>query len=138
MAEEKSEAHENVLEHRHSIEFFLGGTHEESEDELTSGISYEYRLHELFGIGGLVEYAARDFDKWILGLPFYIHPFEEGLRFTIATALEREGEESEFLFRTGIGYEFEFDRWIVLPEFNIDFVDGEESYVYGVSLGWKF
>jgi hypothetical protein len=37
-----------------------------------------------------------------------------------------------------VAYEFEVGRWSLTPEFNIDFVDGEEAQVYGVSLGFGF
>jgi hypothetical protein len=134
-AESEPEHHEE--DHGNSVELFLGNTHEDGEDGFSFGLSYEYRLNELFGIGGFLEHADGDFDKWIVGLPLYIHPYR-GFRFLVAPGLEREDSENEFLFRTGVSYEFEFGSWAIAPEFNVDFVDGDEALVYGVSFGWKF
>jgi hypothetical protein len=74
VAEEEKEEIEEAHRHRHRLELFLGNTHEEGEDAFTSGLFYEYRLSEVFGIGGFWEYAAGDFDKWSAGIPLYIHP----------------------------------------------------------------
>ncbi len=30
------------------------------------------------------------------------------------------------------------ESWTINPEFNVDFVDGEEKFVYGVSFGKGF
>jgi cytochrome c oxidase subunit 1 len=40
-------------EHRHGVELFLGNTHNDGENGFSIGLTYEYRLSELFGIGGL-------------------------------------------------------------------------------------
>jgi hypothetical protein len=43
------------------------------------------------------------------------------------------------MFRIGVGYEFEVvPRWAIVPEFNVDFVDGERELVYGVSAQYEF
>ncbi|HUV64998.1 MAG TPA: hypothetical protein VMW24_13955 [Sedimentisphaerales bacterium] len=128
--------------HLNMLEVFLGNTHEdahhESEDGFTIGFTYERRFSELLGMGGFYEYAAGDFDKWSVGVPLFIHPYE-GFRFALAPGLEHRHGDDEFLFRAGVGYEFELsERWIVMPEFNVDFVDGDESLVFGLTLGYGF
>jgi hypothetical protein len=133
----ESETGHHEEDRAHSLELFLGNTHEDGEDGFSVGLVYEYRLDELFGIGGFLEHADGDFDKWIVGLPLYIHPYK-GFRFLVAAGLENEDNENEFLFRTGVSYEFEFGSWAIAPEFNVDFVDGDEALVYGVSFAWKF
>jgi len=124
------------------LEIFLGNTYEDPEhgDEngFTVGLVYERRFSELLGIGGFYEYAAGDFDKWSVGVPLFIHPYE-GWRFALAPGLEHRHGEDEFLFRTGVAYEFELsERWVMVPEFNVDFVDGEEAFAYGLSFGFGF
>ncbi|MHC4573319.1 MAG: hypothetical protein ACYS76_04190 [Planctomycetota bacterium] len=128
--------------HINMAEIFLGGTYEDaehgSENGFTVGFTYERRLNELLGVGGFYEYAAGDFDKWSVGAPLFIHP-HEGWRFALAPGLEHRDGDDEFLFRTGVGYEFKLsERWVMIPEFNVDFVDGEEAYVFGVSFGFGF
>jgi hypothetical protein len=61
---------------------------------------------------------------------------------TAGAAAEPErttGGEDTLLFRTGVAYEVELaERWALIPEFNVDFVDGQQSYVLGVSVGLGF
>ncbi len=121
----------------HALELFLGNTHEHSENGFTVGLAYGYRLTELFGAGAFWEYAADPFDKWSAGVALLIYPYK-GLRFLLAPGLEHNEGEYEFLFRTGVAYEFEIGRGSITPEFAVDFVDGEESYVYGLTFGWRF
>jgi len=132
-----SEESDNIT-HRHHVALFLGNTQDGSENGFSVGIDYEYRLTELFGIGGLVEYADGDFDSWVAAIPLFIHPYK-GFVLLVAPGLEYEDSEDEFLVRTGIAYEIEFgEKWTISPELNVDFVDGEEKFVYGVSVGLKF
>ena len=142
-AEQTHATHENSTHHHpNMLEAFLGNTYEDSEhgDEngFTVGLVYERRLSELLGIGGFYEYAAGDFDKWSIGVPLFIHP-HEGWRFVLAPGLEHRHGDDEFLFRTGVAYEFELsERWVMIPELNVDFVDGEEALAFGLSLGFGF
>ena len=142
-AEQGHAAHEGSAHHHpNMMEVFLGSTFEDSEhgDEhgFTIGLTYERRFSELLGIGGFYEYAAGDFDKWSIGIPLFIHPYQ-GWRFDLAPGLEHRHGENEFLFRTGVAYEFELsEQWVMIPEFNIDFVDGEEAFAFGLSFGFGF
>lgn len=127
---------------RNMAEFFIGNTYEDadhgSENGFTIGLTYERRFSELLGIGGFYEYAAGDFDKWSIGVPLFIHPYE-GWRFALAPGLEHRHGDDEFLFRTGVAYEFELsEQWVMMPEFNIDFVDSEEAFVFGLTFGFGF
>lgn len=57
----------------------------------------------------------------------------------LSPGFEYEHSDWEFVFRTGIGYEFEIaEIWALTPQLNIDFVDGEEKFVYGISVGKVF
>ncbi len=136
IAESEQEEHGEV-HHRHRLELFLGNSHEEHMDGFSAGLAYEYRLNQMFGIGGLVEYVGGDFEEWIGAVPIFVHPYK-GLRFLLAPGLVFEEHGTEFLFRTGLAYEFEIDRLSITPEFNLDFVDGEEILVYGMSIGYGF
>ena len=127
-----------AVEHRHHLELFLGNTHtEHDEDAFSIGLGYEYRLNHFLGIGVLGEYAVKDIDAWVVGVPIAIHP-GAGWRLVVMPGLELHDGDSEFLFLTGVGYEFELDRYTIIPEFNADFVDDEVNYVFGVGMGVKF
>ena len=128
--------------HQNSVGLFLGNTYEDShhgsENGFTVGFNYERRFTKLLGIGGFYEYAGGDFDKWSIGVPLFIHPYK-GLRFQLAPGLEHKEGNDEFLFRTGAAYHFELtEQWVVVPEVNVDFVDGEEAFVFGLAFGIGF
>ena len=127
-----------TVKHRHRIELFLGGTHEGSNDALATGLGYEYRLSNLFGVGGFVEHAKKENHVWTFGVPLYAHPYK-GFRFLLAPGLEQEESKNHFFMRTGVAYEVEIGRWSITPEFNIDFVEGgHRGLVYGLSFGYAF
>jgi hypothetical protein len=127
-----------AVEYRHRLELFLGGTHEGSQGDFATGMSYGYRISKLFGVGGFIEYTRKEEDVWTFGVPLYVYPYQ-GVRLLLAPGLEREGSKNEFLVRLGIAYEFEIDRWSIAPEFNIDLVEGgRRVLVYGLSFGYGF
>jgi hypothetical protein len=139
-ASEETEDQKESTESRHRVELFLGNTHDDGENGLSIGLGYEYRIVEYLGVGLFAEYADGDFREWVFGAPLYIHPYK-GWRLLMAPGVDVErGDKGdpEFLFRTGLAYEFEFDAWSVTPEFNVDFVDSDQVFVYGVSFGWGF
>jgi len=128
------------LENRHGIELLLGNTHDDGEDGFTVGLGYEYRLSQLFGIGGFVEFTGGDLEEWILAPALTLHPYK-GWRFLVAAGVDvsRHDRDNEFLFRVGAGYEFEIgEKWAIIPSFNVDFVDNSEVLVYGLNFGYKF
>ena len=129
----ESKAHEEK-EYRKGIALFGGNTQDGSENGASIGLEYLYRISPHFSIGGLGEYAGGDFDSWVIGIPLYVRPYA-GLYFRLAPGLEFEDSETDFLFRTGLGYEFELSPgWLLAPDFNVDFVDGETKLVYGLIL----
>jgi len=121
----------------HYLSGFLGGSKDGSKSGFTFGALYEYRLEEMFGIGGLIEQAEGDFDDTLLGVPFFIHPYE-GLRFVVAPGLEFNGS-TDFFLRTGVGYDFEVGSgWVLTPKVSVDWVDRDETIVYGLNIGRRF
>ena len=135
--ESGSKAHEEG-DYRNKVSLFGGNTKDGSENGASIGLEYEYQINPRFGIGVLGEYASGDFDSWVIGIPVFIHP-HAGWFFRLAPGLEFEDSETNFLFRAGLGYEFELmPRWSLAPEINADFVDGDTKLVYGLTLSWEF
>lgn len=127
--------------HRHHVAVFLGGgVHDEDHTEsgFVAGLDYEYRLNHLVGAGLLVEVATGDLREVIVVFPFTLHPWR-GLRFVAAPGMEipKHGDV-EFAMRFGVGYQFPIGHFTIGPEFNADLVDGEPTYVIGVSFGLGF
>ena len=118
-----------------AVEIFLGGTFHDGDSDASYGFSYERRLNEAIGIGGLVEYTNGR--EWVFAVPFSIH-ITEPWKVILAAGIEHEEGENIFLSRIGTAYEFKFDGWSLAPEVNADFVDGEIKTVLGVSIGFEF
>ena len=72
-----------------------------------------------------------------LAIATFVH-FGKKLRLQVAPGIEREHGHNEFSVRAGLAYQFRLKRVSVSPAFNVDFVDGEEITVYGISVGWGF
>ena len=142
-AEQTQAAHPDAGHyHQNVVELFVGNTYEDthhgSENGFTVGFTYERRLSALLGVGGAYEYAAGDLDKWSIGVPLFIHPYK-GWRFQLAPGLEHKKSEDAFLLRIEAAYEFMLcDRWMLIPEIAVDFVDGEEAIVFGLAFGFGF
>ena len=85
----------------------------------------------------------------LLVLPLFLHPTPQ-IRLTGAAGVEfrrlfseGDGDETEnevdFAVRLGVVYEFEVGSYSVAPEFDVDFVGGDEIVlVYGVGFGLVF
>lgn len=139
LSEESADGHhEEGHEDSNDVGLFLGGSHHKDENGFSVGLDYEHRLNAIFGAGGLVEYTAGDFDSWVIAPSLFIHPYK-GFRLILAPGVETKESKSNFLFRTGLAYQFEIgNKWSISPEYNVDFVHGETVHVYGVSFGLGF
>ncbi|MEM6577515.1 MAG: hypothetical protein AAF678_03415 [Pseudomonadota bacterium] len=125
------------------VEFFLGATFEEkngkNETAFTTGAQYRYAINDTVSVGVLGEYAGSPLDFWVVGVPAVFNIGHSGWQFTTMPAVEFKSSKEKFLFRTGIGYEFEFEGgYSVKPEVNVDWVEGEAIVVTGVNLGLRF
>ena len=170
-AHEAAEGHEaHGEEHaRNALGIVLGGTYESEEEDtfFTIGVEYERLLNPKFAVLLGVEYIT-EVDALVAVLPFaYRHA--SGWRLlagpgielkTRRPHLEREHEgghgiaeeivdrlpgeeENLFLWRFGVGYNFEVgERYAIAPHVDLDFVreDGHwvEAVVFSVSIGFDF
>jgi len=146
---EKKGGHE--VELRHVVGLFLGFTDEKGHDpQFTEGLEYAYRVAPLWSVGVIFEHAGGELRNSLLAVPFYWFPHAgwfflagPGIEFHNGRGADSHGEEDEderfFLVKIGVGYEFELGRrFILAPTYNLDFVDGEQVSVYGLSFGIKF
>ncbi|MCA0871234.1 hypothetical protein LCL97_10370 [Seohaeicola saemankumensis] len=124
------------------LELFIGSTyadhHGHREHAFSLGASYRYSFSDVVSAGILAEYATKSLDAWVIGVPIVFN-VGDGWQITTMPGVEIEGGQEEFLFRLGLGYEFEMEGGYSLkPEINADFVDGEVSGVLGISIGFRF
>ena len=108
-------------------------TKEEGETAPTVAASINYNVTEKAAIGLLAEYAFEELDHTIVGIRFRA---DVGNNFivTVLPGVEFHESNEEILFRVGIGYDIEIGNQTLVPEFNVDFVDGETSFVYGFAI----
>ena len=131
--------------HANSVSAFLGVTGEGRRQRAgTIGLEYERRLGEHWAIAPAIEHAFGElnfsvvtlsvgyrFDNWaVLAGP--------GIEWAKHEHSERSATEREFLFRTGVMYEFEAGESIVAPHAIVDFVADEKAVVFGVTRGVGF
>jgi len=114
------------------IELFVGITHDDSENELSVGLTDERRF-DRFGTGFIAEFTKAGRRETILALPFFWHPVEPW-RTVVAIGTEISDGDNSFLTRVGGSYEFEFSGWSLSPEVNVDFVDHGTVLVFGASF----
>ena len=123
--------------HPNFVALFVGLTSEDRrETGLALGIEYEYRLNRAFGIGVLAEHTFGDIDTTVFAMPFAYHTGR--WKAYVAPGIEDGDRGSESLVRIGGEYAFEVGRWEVSPQLDIDFVDGDQVFVLGVTIGKGF
>ena len=124
--------------HSNVVAAFVGVTSEDRREEaFTLGLEYERRFTPVFGLGVVAERAFGDLDFWVFAVPFAWH--NGPWKLYVAPGVEDSDDHgSEFLFRVGVEYGFEVGNFEVAPQLDIDFVDGEEVLVLGVTIGKGF
>ena len=121
---------------RNMIGIFTGYTFEDRRDGFALGIEYERRFSKSFGVGALVEHTFGDFDADVFSVPFAYHTGR--WKTYIGPGIEDSEDGSDGLVRIGVEYGFEVRTWEVSPQVDIDFVDGDEVFVIGVTFGTGF
>ena len=138
---ESDESHQDEGHHghKHHASLFLGNTHDfHSEDAVTVGLDYEFRVHKWFGLAALIDHAAGDIDSTVAGAGVFLHPWGD-VRLLAAGANEHHEGNDEFIVRLGALYDFWVNGWSISPTINVDLLeDNEENWVYGVSFGRGF
>jgi hypothetical protein len=127
--------------HSHHFAVFVGaGVRDEDHTEsgFAGGLDYEYRLTPWLGVGLLAEVGTGDLRNVVLAAPIAVHLWR-GLRFVAAPGAEISWDgDGEFAIRRGVGYQFPIAYFTIGPEFNADLVDGEPTYIVGLSFGVGF
>ena len=89
----------------HAVGWFIGITAKDNDWGPSTGIEYEHRLGDRFGIAGVLEWTWADFREGIVALAFVWRPGGE-LRLVGAPGfnVKPRGGEGEFNFRIGGDY----------------------------------
>lgn len=128
---------EDTGQHRNVVALTAGITHEGRRDnEPSVGIEYERRIGLRLGVGLLIEHTFADEDFTVFAMPIAVH-FDR-LKLFAAPGIEDSEIGSEAMLRLGAEYAFEWGRYEIAPQLDIDFVDGEQVVVAGVAIGLPF
>jgi hypothetical protein len=146
---------QHVRDFKNEAAAFLGWTDEKGHDaEFTWGFDYKRRVADRWAVGGAFDYAGGELrNSVLLGLAFF-WPGLGNLQLLAGPGVEfHEGrggdghghggkadeDETHFLFRLGIAYDIHLgERFGIVPNVNLDLVDGENVWVYGLAFtyGW--
>ena len=142
------------------ISTFMGttyNTHHKAGD-FTLGLDYEFRpsaFGSSLGFGMFGEFVWADHSEYLLGFPLYYH-FDNGAKVLVAPGVvfsEKEYEKlnintyervkelrnnTEFLIRFGLGYDFHINRASLSPTLSLDYIDSHLSVICGISCGIAF
>lgn len=134
-----------------AIEVLLGATSETdpTSTAFTIGLGYLRGLSPLFSVGVAAEFAASNtVREWLLFGLGYVHPvgglaLGTGPGYELTREREEEGEvietSNEVVWRFMAAWEFEVgERYTISPEVNLDLVESEVVWVYGVAFGVNF
>jgi hypothetical protein len=136
----------------------MGGTDERGHDtEFTWGLDYKRRIARRWAVGLLFDYAGGELRNSLLAPSVSFWPGIGGLQLLAAPGIEfhegrnggghggaKSGDEVDadatyFLFRVGLAYDIHLDkRFGLAPGVNLDFVNGEQVWVYGLTLTYGF
>jgi hypothetical protein len=109
---------------------------ERRENGVSLGAEYVRRFNELLGVGVLADRTWGDLDFWVYAIPFRLHV--DRWRFTVAPGVERSHGHTENLVRLSAAYAFPLKSSSFATGIGIDFVDGEQVYLVGASIGFGF
>jgi hypothetical protein len=159
--------HAGVAEHdeggghefKNGLALFLGVTNESGhDDEATWGLEYARRLSPRWGVGGLLDYAGGSQRNFVIAPFVYWKPYSGGFTLLLAPGVEYHNgrgetdhhlfknetasvdeDETYFVLRLGATYWFHVgSRYAIGPTVDLDFVDGEEVWAYGVNFEVMF
>jgi hypothetical protein len=146
----------HARDHKNEVALFLGLTDEEGHDsELTWAFDYKRRVAEKWAVGGAVDYAGGELRNTVLLALAFFWPGLGNLQFLGGPGVEfhsgrglvrddhdgvkLDKDATYFVFRVGVAYDFHLgNRFGLVPNVNLDLVDGEKVWVYGLALsyGW--
>jgi hypothetical protein len=160
-AEGDHEGHDHRPHHLNDVAIFLGATDEPGHPtEFTWGLDYKRRVAERWAVGGLFDYAG-GLRNAIVAASVTWFPIGN-LTLTAAPGIEfhrgrgssedcncphaltsddsgGNGEVDEdatyFVFRVGVGWGFPIgNSYAIEPQVNLDLVEGEKVWVYGLNF----
>ena len=130
-----------------SLALFVGGGKEEgSSGEKHSakalGLTFEYRITDVWGIGAVVERLdVHEEANHIVVVPVS-YRFGDGFRAFAGPGYEfqADGDKDKWVFRLGLNYGFEInENWGIAPEVIYDMLEGHgNTWLAGIAIEYRF
>lgn len=139
--------------HPNEVAVFLGATDEPGHDpEFTWGLDYKRRIAERWAVGALFDHVGGELRNSLIAPSITWWPDLGDFELLAAAGVEfhdgrggagehgeRDEDETHFVIRIGSGYNLRIgERYGVIPNVNLDFVDGERVWVYGLNFTYGF
>ncbi len=145
-------------DHMNEVAVFLGATKESGHDtEFTWGLDYKRRIADRWAVGLIFDDAGGDLRNSIIAPSISYWPGLGNLQLLGAAGVEyhngrssdghekadhgdeADEDETYFLVRLGVGYDIHLgESFGLVPQVNLDFVNHEEVWVYGVAVTYGF
>ena len=126
--------------HQHHVAVVGGFARHHSKNANYLGLDYEYRLNDMWGIGGFYEQTFNGFDIEALGITGTYHP-GDGWKFMAGAGSEGklDNNKSKWLLRGSVGYDFHVGHTIITPLITVDWIEDNSTTTYlGVAVGFGF
>ena len=134
---EVAAGHEGGHAHQNFVTAFVGITHAgRRENGLALGLGYDRMLTEKFSIGGIVEHTFGDQDFTVYAIPLAYRV--DRWKLLVAGGVEDGQHGTESLIRLAAEYAYVVGKIEISPQVAVDFVDGEEVWVFGLVFGKGF
>lgn len=122
----------------HHLGAYIGFT-ERNDADFSFGAEYAYRLHEQWSFGAIVEHTPNYFFSrdatLLLGTANFRTPAAPRLKLTGGAGVEfKDIGGNDLRFRVGAGYDLVSDLITVTPRVAVDFGQGGENIVLGVTF----
>jgi hypothetical protein len=152
--------HGSHASHRHHLAALIAATSnlDHHHTNFTLGGDYQYRLASRWAVGGFGEVIFAEHTEYLFGIPLYFFPTERlwlrtgpGVEFVTESLEEHEEHsafssggqaptttETKFLFRFGVGYNFELGGLTLTPSLDLDLVRNARAVVWGLNIGKGF
>ncbi len=144
--------------HRNEVAVFLGETSESGHDaEFTWGLDYKRRISDQWAAGVIFDYAGGELRNSIVAPSISFWPGLGNLQLIGAVGVEfhngrnsggheesehgeaSDSDETYFLVRLGAAYDIHLGgSFGLVPQVNLDFVESEEVWVYGLGVSYGF
>ncbi|MGI9201622.1 MAG: hypothetical protein ACR2QL_11220 [Woeseiaceae bacterium] len=123
--------------HKNFVTVFTGITHAgRRENGFALGVGYDRMITDRFSIGGIIEHTFGDQDFTVYAIPLAYRV--DRWKLVVAGGVEDGQHGTESLVRLAAEYAYIVGEIEVSPQVALDFVDGDQVWVFGVVFGKGF